>query len=120
MDKKMTTKGSCVISGEVIATIATVAAREVPGVTGLASRPTDLKGILYTGAERSVAVTSRESTISLDVYVNIEQDGKIQEIATEVQQNVKAAVQAMTGKPVTRVNVHVVGIGSNKKEKAAQ
>jgi hypothetical protein len=45
-------------------------------------------------------------------------DGKIQEIATAVQRDVKAAVQAMTGKPVTRVNVNIAGVVLE--EKAAQ
>ena len=31
-------------------------------------------------------------------------------MAGEVQHGVKVAVQSMTGKPVTKVNVHVAGI----------
>ncbi len=118
MDNKPRTKGSCVISDEVIATIAGAAAREVPGVTGLANRPANIKGLVTSTAQRSVVVNSRESTMSLDVYVTICSDGKIQEIATAVQRDVKSAVQAMTGKPVTRVNVNIAGVVFE--EKAAQ
>lgn len=110
MDDKIKTRGNCIISDEVIATIAGKAAMEVPGVLGMANRPTDIKGLVSTGAERSVMVTNRESTIALDVYIHIAVDGKIQEIGTAVQRGVKSAVQAMTGKPVTRVNVHIAGI----------
>ena len=116
MEMKTTTRGNCIISDEVIATIASAAALEVPGVKKMATRPNDLKGLLSTGAERSVMVNSRESTISLDVYVHIQVDGKIQEIAPAVQKNVKAAVQSMTNKPGTRVNVHIAGVVLEEKK----
>lgn len=110
MENKMTTRGNCIISDEVIATIAVEAAQEVPGVVSMGKRQGDIKGLVSSSAERAVVVNNTESTITLDVYINIKVDGKIQEIASAVQQNVKAAVQAMTGKPVTRVNVNIAGV----------
>ena len=107
---KVKTSAHCIISDEVIATIASRAALEVPGVMSMANRPADLKGLVSSGAQRAVIVTNRESTIMLDVYIHIAVDGRIQEIGSAVQQGVKSAVQAMTGKPVTRVNVHIAGI----------
>lgn len=116
MEEKINANGKCTISDEVIATIAGAAACEVDGVAGMANRPNPIKGIVLSGAERSVAVLNRESTITLDIYIFIRQDGKIQDIAPSVQKNVKSAVQAMTGKPVTRVNVHVEGIKQKETE----
>lgn len=104
------TSGRCIISNEVIATIASRAALEVPGVTEMAGAPVTLKGLVKSSAERSVVVSSHENTLALDVYIHIAADGRIQEIGTAVQQGVKSAVQAMTGRPVTRVNVHIAGI----------
>ena len=46
----------------------------------------------------------------LDVYVILYQGARIQETSVALQQNVKMAVQSMTGKPVTKVNVHIEGI----------
>ena len=46
----------------------------------------------------------------LDVYVTLYQGARIQETALALQQNVKLAVQSMTGKPVTKVNVHIEGV----------
>ena len=45
MDAKefKTAEGSCIISEEVIASIACTAASEVAGVAGMASRPADLR-----------------------------------------------------------------------------
>ena len=45
-------EGSCIISEDVIATIANTAAMEVPGVAGMAQRPADIRGIMATGATK--------------------------------------------------------------------
>lgn len=103
-------EGSCIISEDVIASIACTAASEIPGVAGMAKRPTDLRGIVSTAAPRAVKVTNNEHETVLDVYVNLKQGAKIQETAAKIQQSVKSAVQSMTGKPVTRINVHVEGM----------
>ncbi len=104
-------EGSCIISEDVIASIAGTAVSEIPGVAGLAKRPTDLRGIVTNAAApKSVKVTNNEHETVLDVYVNLKQGAKIQETAAQIQQNVKSAVQSMTGKPVTRINVHVEGM----------
>ena len=43
-------------------------------------------------------------------HVTLKDGARIQETAVALQQNIKMAVQSMTGKPVTRVNVHVEGM----------
>ena len=103
-------EGSCIISEDVIATIANTAAMEVPGVAGMAQRPADIRGIMATGATKSVKVINNESETVVDVYVNLKVGARIPDVAGEVQHQVKVAVQSMTGKPVTKVNVHVAGI----------
>ena len=103
-------EGSCIISEDVIATIANTAAMEVPGVAGMAQRPADIRGIMATGATKSVKVINNESETVVDVYVHLKVGARIPDVAGEVQHQVKVAVQSMTGKPVTKVNVHVAGI----------
>jgi len=106
-------QGTCIISEEVIATIAGNAAMEVAGVAGMAQRPADLadiRGLMEKGAARSVKVLNTEIDTVLDVYVNLCTGAKIHEVAPQVQRQVKNAVQSMTAKPVTRVNVYVCGI----------
>ena len=90
--------------------IANTAAMEVPGVAGMAQRPADIRGIMATGATKSVKVINNESETVVDVYVNLKVGARIPDVAGEVQHQVKVAVQSMTGKPVTKVNVHVAGI----------
>ncbi len=103
-------EGSCIISEEVIATIASTAALEIPGVASMANRPADIRGFIGSGASRSVRVINNENVTILDVYINLSVGAKIQEVASAVQRGVKVAVQSMTGKPVTKVNVHIVGL----------
>lgn len=115
-----TGEGSCIISEDVIAQIAATAAAEVPGVAGMADRPADLRGLMSVAAPRCVKVTNTDTDTVLDVYVTLRQGTRIQEAATQVQHDVKVAVQAMTGKPVTRVNVHVAGMAAAEDKAAPQ
>ena len=108
--KSGTAKGSCIISKDVIATIACSAALEVDGVSSMAQRPTNLRELMNSAAEKSVKVTLDGDATALDVYVNLFSGRRIPDVCTQVQQNVKTEVQSMTGKPITRVNVHVVGV----------
>ena len=105
------TDGSCVISEEVISSIASAAAVEVPGVAGMAQRPADIRGIIGSAAARAVREKSIEMIRQAQLlYINLKQGARIPDVAGEVQRSVKVAVQSMTGKPVTKVNVHVVGL----------
>ena len=103
-------EGSCIISEDVIASIASSAAMEVPGVASMAQRPSDIRGISGSAASKAVKVLNNESETILDVYVNLKLGARIPDVAGEVQHNVKVAVQSMTGKPVNKVNVHVAGL----------
>ena len=106
-----TVAGSCIISEEVIASIAGTAALETEGVAALANRPADIRGIISQNpATRAVRVLNTENDTVLDVFVILKQGVRIQETAVALQQNVKLAVQSMTGKPVTRINVHIDGM----------
>ena len=109
-------EGTCIISEDVIASIACTAALETPGVAAMASRPADIRGIVSPHApSRSVRVLNTENDTVLDVYVTFKQGAKIPETAAALQKNVKLAVQSMTGKPVTRINVHVEGMAAEEK-----
>ena len=112
MDVKeyQTSEGCCIISEEVIATIACTAAAEVPGVASMATRLTDIRGLVTTPGNKSVGVINNENETVVNVYVNLCEGVRIPDVAGAVQRKVKSEVQSMTGKPVTKVNVHVAGI----------
>ena len=112
MDVKdfQTSEGCCIVSEEVIAKIAGTAAVEVAGVAGMATRLTDIRGLVTAQGSKSVGVVNNDHETVIDVYITLKAGVRIPDVASAVQRKVKAEVQSMTGKPVTKVNVHVEGI----------
>lgn len=104
--------GGLVISEEVIAAIALNAAKDIDGVAGFASRPPDVQSIfkIGDGPLKSVKVWSGENDVKLQLYLIIRDNKKIPSVAAEVQRSVKNAVQNMTGRVVTKVNISIAGI----------
>ena len=112
----LTPEGRCIISEEVIATIASTAAVEVPGVAGMAPRAKDLRGLVGNNATKYVSVINTESELTVDLYINLKAGVRIPDVAGQVQRAVKEEIQAMTGRPVTKINVHVAGIVLEEKK----
>lgn len=109
-------EGSCIIAEDVVASIVATAALETEGVAALAGKVADIRGIISRNdAARAVRVLNTENDTILDVYVILKEGARIQETAVALQQNVKMAVQSMTGRPVTHVNVHVDGVAADDK-----
>lgn len=107
--------GSLVISEDVIATIAINATKDVEGVAGLGNRPADLYTAFKINAEnlKHVKVSLSSYDIRIHLYVVLTSSAKIQEVSENIQNSVKAAIQNMTGRPVTRVDVTITGIQSD-------
>ena len=111
--------GTINISEEVIAAIAVGAVREVEGVSGmmtnLGGSVTDLvtnKKNAQKGT-KGVKINLSEDTLTLDVYLTVKYGQAIPEVAENVQKSVAAAVEAMTGRAVQAINVHVGGVTMN-------
>lgn len=106
--------GSLKVSNEVIAKIAELAAAEISGVAtedGKLSAPQSrIPPLLNAPVKISV---SKEAAV-IDVSIVTEQGSKAVSVASAVQESVKSAVQSMTGIPVSKVNVNIVGIKLNK------
>jgi uncharacterized alkaline shock family protein YloU len=103
--------GSLRISHEVIATIASNAAREVDGVYALTPFSLKLKGLVAGNRNtRSVAINLVEDTAIIDIRVILKQGVRIPDAAGRVQTAVKEAVQGMTGIAVSKVNVVIAGV----------
>ncbi len=104
--------GNVRISEEVISTIVAVAALEVPGVSALTPRPSDIKGILpgKKAPAKNVRVEEQNGQVVIEVGVTIEFGCKLQEVSLQLQTEVKKAVESMTGLTVSAVNVFVQGV----------
>ena len=90
------------ISNDVIAVIAGVAVSEV-----LSGKKNLAKGI---------KVDKNENKVKIDVNIIVEYGTRIPDVAFEIQNRVKKAVENMTGLGVEEVNVHVQGVDTNVKK----
>jgi uncharacterized alkaline shock family protein YloU len=97
----------------VIATISGVAAMECYGLVGMAPRNIQegLSDLLRReNFERGVDIQFGEDSISIQLYIVVEYGVKISEVARNVQERVKYAVETMVGLKVDRVNVKVQSV----------
>jgi len=104
--------GSIRIADEVVSIIAGLATIEVEGMAGMSGG--FVGGIAEILGKRNlskgvkVAVGERETAV--DLYVIMDYGISIPDVAAQVQQNVKSAIENMTGLEVVQVNIHVQGI----------
>lgn len=106
-------KGSIVISEKVIASIAINAAKDVDGVSSFSNKPVDVVSKIKKGSLKvmsPVKLVQEGDDISVTIFVNLKPTYKIQDVAKAIQTNVKEAIQNMTSKLVTKVNVVISGV----------
>lgn len=98
------------VSDEVVASIAGMAAGQVPGVTAMGGGPGlgDVLGKRHFTRGVRVELGSRE--VAVDLYLHVGFGVRIPTVAQRVQERVKRAVEGMTGLQVVEVNVHVQGL----------
>lgn len=108
---KNTQTGSLKISEEVILTVTRQAVLDVPGVHSLAQGRFNLKDfVVRADMESSIRVTLNVDVAQINICVNLVYGYKIKDVAQEIQENVKATVQNMTGITVSKVNVYIAGV----------
>ena len=109
--------GSVKISEEVIAGIAATAACEVEGVIRLSSKNvSSAKDIVanYKQIAKGVYAEAGPGVINFCVNIVIKNGVKVQDLSAKVQNNVKEAIENMTGLRVGEVNVFVVSVAADK------
>jgi len=100
--------GKIEISPVAIASLANHAVLKSYGVVGMSAQP--LKQFLTRDAKRGVQVYVGDQGITIDLYVVVEYGTRISEVAHNIMENVKFAVEKALGVPVAQVNVHVQGL----------
>ena len=105
------------ISDDVVAVIAGVAVSEVPGVSGMAGGFAGGISEVLSGKKnlsKGIKVEVGEKETKIDVNIIVEYGTRIPDVAFEIQNRVKKAVETMTGLTVLEVNVHVQGVSTEK------
>ncbi|MBQ9267093.1 MAG: Asp23/Gls24 family envelope stress response protein [Clostridia bacterium] len=107
------------ISDDVVAIIAGMAASEVKGVSsmngGLVGGISEVFG--KKNFAKGVKVQVGEKEVIIDLFITVEYGCRIPDIAWEIQNKVKTAVENMTGLSVVEVNIHVQGVNMPKEVK---
>ena len=119
MEKKDGSLGSIRIADEVVGIIAGLAATEIDGIAGMSG------GLVGGIAEmlgkknfaKGVKVEVGEREAAVDLYIIVKYGVRIPDVALSVQENVKQAIESMTGLSVVEVNIHVQGVGFPDAEK---
>lgn len=111
--------GKIVFANEVIATIAGIAAFETKGIAGMSG------GVVEGFAEmlgrknltKGVKIELVAEEVAIDINVVAKYGIRIQDVAKQMQHNVKDAVESMTGLHVSKVAVYIQGVEFEKEPK---
>jgi uncharacterized alkaline shock family protein YloU len=111
--------GKVTFADEVIAIIAGLAATEIPGVSamsgGIAGGIVEKLG--RKNLSKGVKVEVGEKEAAIDLYIVVDYGVRIPELSWNIQENVKKAVETMTGLNVIEVNIHIQGVNFEKETK---
>lgn len=104
--------GGIRIADDVVGVIAGMAATEIPGVAGMSG---GLGGGIAEmlgrkNLSKGVKVEVGEKEAAVDLFIIVEYGVRIPDVASQIQVNVKRAIEGMTGLSVVEVNVHVQGV----------
>ena len=109
---KKESNGTITFANEVIATIAGLAAVDIPGVAGMSGGFvdgfTELLGRKNLSKGIKVEVGTEE--VAVDIAIVVEYGTPVPEIAQNIQMAVMKAIETMTGLKVVEVNLNVQGI----------
>jgi uncharacterized alkaline shock family protein YloU len=116
--KNETGLGSIKIADEVVSIIAGLAATEIDGIAGMSG------GLVGGIAEmlgrknfsKGVKVEVGEKEAAIDLYIIVKYGVRIPDVALAAQENIKRAIENMTGLSVVEVNVHVQGVNFPEEE----
>ena len=111
------------IADDVVAVIAGKAVSEVSGVAGMAGGFAGGISEVLSGKKNlskgiKVEVTEKDAKIAVNIIV--EYGVRIPDVAFEIQNRVKKAVETMTGLNVLGVNVHVQGVKTTEEKEEGE
>ncbi|HYF82841.1 MAG TPA: Asp23/Gls24 family envelope stress response protein [Clostridia bacterium] len=116
---KLDKYGNVKIADDVVAIIAEIAAKEVKGVYamsgGIADSITEILG--KKNPSKGVKVEVGEKEAAIDLYIVVDYGVRIPDVSWQIQENVKKAVETMTGLIVVEVNIHIQGVNMEKEIK---
>ncbi|CAJ1314362.1 Asp23/Gls24 family envelope stress response protein [Paenibacillus sp. PK4536] len=104
--------GSIKIADDVVAKVAGMAALETPGIAAMSGGLSDgfAKRLSGKNVQRGVTVEVGQLEAAIDLRIIVLYETPIHEVCRMLQQNVREAVENLTGLKVVEVNVKVEGV----------
>ena len=102
--------GKTTVAPEVLVTIARLTTLGVAGVNRLATHPGEVNRWFDRGVSEGVKIEVEDGKVYVDVYVVLNRDVNVREVARNIQAQVARAITEMVGMDVGRVNVHIEDI----------
>ncbi len=114
--------GTVSFATEVVATIAGLAATEVDGVASMISPASGLADMFSRKSNRNltkgVRIDLEDNRVSVDITITVDYGSPVPDVARNIQENVKKAIETMSGLDVKNVDVHVTGISFEREQRA--
>ena len=114
--------GTVSFATEVVATIAGLAATEVEGVASMSSQSSGFADMFSRKNTRNftkgVRIDLDDNKVTVDITIVVEYGSPVPDVARSIQENVKKAIETMSGLDVHAVDVHVVGMSFEREQKA--
>jgi uncharacterized alkaline shock family protein YloU len=104
--------GAIRVHNSVIAAIARLAALKVPGVVEMSGSFAEGLASMVGKAsfDRGIKVDMEDQKVNLDLHIVIAFGVRIPQVAWRIQNDVRKAIEDMTGKKVGQINVIVQGV----------
>ena len=114
--------GTVSFATEVVATIAGLAATEVDGVASMISPSAGIADMFSRKSNRNltkgVRIDLEDNRVSVDITITVDYGSPVPDVARNIQENVKKAIETMSGLDVRNVDVHVTGISFEREQRA--
>lgn len=119
-NEKNEKKGAVQISEDVIAVIAATAAKEVEGVSKLVPVTSGLLFGKKQSKTKGIELEITDNEVNFNVSIMALYNYKLRDVAQKVQNNIKDAVETMTGLKTSVINVVIADIEFGSTASAAE
>ena len=113
--------GTVSFATEVVATIAGLAATEVEGVASMTSQSNGFADMFSRKNTRNftkgVRIDLDGNKVTVDITIVVEYGSPVPDVARSIQENVKKAIETMSGLDVHAVDVHVSGVSFEREQR---
>jgi uncharacterized alkaline shock family protein YloU len=99
--------GKIFVAPGVLITVAKLAALSVPGVLRMSRVPGGVNELFRLGASRGVRLTTADDMVSTELFLVVQSDIDVQELARKVQLEVGRAITEIIGLRAGDIIVHI-------------